>query len=310
MPKLIVMAAGLATLFASAAAGTAAAAPAAAPAAPSEAPSEAPPVMLAAAEARIDVPDTVDPGAKTEIFVFADRTEGQLQLWGPVTEQGTGALLKSVAVEGTTVIMEAPEDPGTYQLRFLGLDNRLRATKTLDVAATPVMLSVPEQLGIGLPAEVRWRGPARPRDMLQIVDPRTDAVVSETPAVGEPGAENVAVLQAPSEPGAYQVRYWSGLKATTLRALPVSVLPDRAWMRAPLQVHGGEDFTVRWHGPVTSDHVVEVVNPETGELLATQPGGERVTLTAPGRGGSYRIRYVDKATGRVHSDLPIIVEPD
>lgn len=189
---------------------------------------DAPPVVAAAAQARIDAPDTVDPGAKVEIFVFADRTEGQLQLWGPVTEQGTGGLLKTVGVEGTTVILEAPEEPGTYRLRFLGLNDRVRATRTLDVAATPVTLSVPEQLGIGLPAEIRWRGPARPGDMLQIVDPRTGAVLSETPAVGERGAENVAVLQAPLEPGAYRVRYWSGLKQATLRALPVRVVPDRA----------------------------------------------------------------------------------
>lgn len=176
------------------------------------------------ARAFIEAPDTVDPWQAVSVSILDGKTGGRLELWGIVAQGGMRERLGSVAVEGTVVRVTAPGDPGSYQLRYVSADGRLRASQPLEVAALPIVLSVPEQMRAGREAEVRWRGPARAGDMLRIIDPDTGVVLSEVPASGRPGLENVTVLPAPGEVGAYALEYWSGERGATLRRLSMSVI--------------------------------------------------------------------------------------
>lgn len=175
------------------------------------------------AQAVIDAPETVDPGQAVSVSILDQKTGGQLELWSIASQEGKRERLGSIAVDGAVVKMTAPSDPGSYQLRYVNADGRLRGSQALEVAALPIVLSVPEQMRAGREAEVRWRGPARPGDMIRIIDPDTGAVLSEAPASGKPGTENVTVLPAPKQIGAYALEYRSGERAATLRRLPISV---------------------------------------------------------------------------------------
>lgn len=267
------------------------------------------------ANVAIEAPWTVDPGAKLEVAISGG-SGGRLEIWGPITQHGRGNMLAAGRVPGSSVPITAPNAPGSYELRYLGPSGELLARRSFEVAAVPIRLWLPLQLGLGVPGEVRWRGPARPGDAIQIVDPATGAVVSEAAAEGTPGAENVTVIQGPPNPGQYALRYVSHERGAVLRVLPISVGPSRSstndWMRVPISVTAGEAFQVRWYGAASAEHLFQLIDSKAGTVVASaRPAatdtGATATIEAPSRPGKYRMRYVDTASGRVLSDLPFTV---
>lgn len=280
------------------------------PADAAPAPDETPPVIRVAGVA-IESPPTVDPGQTLEVGI-SGASGGRLEIWGPVTQEGRGNMLAGAEVAGDSVPVRAPNVPGSYELRYLGPSGATLARRSLDVSAVPLRLSVPERLGAGVSGEIRWHGPARPGDMIQIVDPASGGVVSETPAEGTPGAENVAMIQAPQKAGQYQLRYVSRERGAVLRVLPITVGPSRDWMRVPLSVSSGQPFQVRWYGHAGPDHLFELVDPASGSVVTSTRGsatdtGLAATIEAPRRTGRYRMRFVDTQSGQVFSDLAFTV---
>ena len=270
---------------------------------------ETPGLRLAQAGA-IQAPSTVDPGASISVTLPGGDADGRIELWGPVTETGRGERLDSVPAADAVALM-APVRPGSYELRYVGPDGAVRARRSLDVAAVPVTLEVPEQLSAGLDTKVRWRGPGNPGDMLQIVDPASGMVLSEAPAVAAaPGDKTETVLRAPERLGDYRLRYWSAPRDTVLRSLPVKVVKGNAWLRAPLTVHRGAPFEVQWYGPISDDQAFRIVDPLTDTVVKSYPAADKATLAAPSRTGNYRIRYVNTETGHLLADLPLRVTPD
>ena len=133
-----------------------------------------------------EVPETVDPGQAFAVSILDPRTGSRLELWSIAPQDGNRDVLGSVTVEGSVVRLAAPTEPGSYQLRYVSAGGHLRASRGLEVAALPIVLSVPEQMRAGREAEVRWRGPARPGDMLRIVTSDTGAVLAEVPRAAAP----------------------------------------------------------------------------------------------------------------------------
>lgn len=262
--------------------------------------------------AEIAAPSTVDPGA-TVVIELSDASPGGLvEIWGPITQEGRGGQLGSVPATNSFATLTAPSRPGSYELRYVTPAGAVQARRMLDVASVPILLSVPHQLGAGIPGQVRWRGPARPGDRLQIVDPATGAVVSEAPAEGTPGAENATMLRAPQAMGDYHLRYVTGARNAVLRVLPIRVGPARTWTRSPGVVSPGESFPVTWHGPAEPGQRFEIFSPASGSVVASaaaEPGptGVSARLRAPSRSGGYRLRVVNAETGQVYSDLPLRV---
>lgn len=281
-------------------------------AAEAQAPAPQPALQLAQATA-IEGPLTVDPGQTVQMMVSGGVAGGRLEIWGPVTQSGPGSLLASGEVSGGSVPVTAPNEPGSYELRYVAPSGALLVRRSFEVAAVPVRLWVPEQLGAGIPGAVRWRGPARPGDRLEIVDPATGAVVAEAAAEGTAGAENLTMIRAPQAIGDYVLRYVSG-GGVVQRALPIRVGPSRTWLRSPIEVFVRESFPVTWHGPAEAGQVFQIVEPESGSAVASAaaeagPASVSATLRAPARAGHYRVRLVNTQTGHVYADLPLDVDP-
>jgi hypothetical protein len=271
--------------------------------------------VIRVANVTIEAPWTVDPGAKLEVAI-AGASGGRLEIWGPLTQHGRGNMLAGGAVPGSHVPITAPKVPGSYELRYLGSSGELLAQRSFEVAAVPIRLWLPLQLGVGAPGEVRWRGPARPGDAIQIVDPATGTVVSEVAAEGTPGAENVTMIPGPPRAGQYALRYVSRERGAVLRVLPITVGPTGGatnnWMRVPISVTADERFQVRWYGPASPEHLFQMIDPASGAVVASARGAETgtgvaATMKAPRRAGKYRMRFVDTAGGRVLSSLPFTV---
>ena len=167
----------------------------------------------------IDAPETVDPGQQVTVSVASAVEGGQIEVWGPVTQSGIGDRVSSVPLTGGTALVTAPQVSASYQLRLVGANGATRAQRAFEVAASPVMLEVPTDVDAGATLQVRWRGPAKAGDTLQIVDPLTGTVLQSTPVAGDPGAQNISQLIVPDHRGMLELRY-VGLDGTVLRTIP------------------------------------------------------------------------------------------
>lgn len=180
-------------------------------------------VAGAAGRVSIQVPETVDEGARVTVEVANPREGGRLEIWGPITGADEPGQLGAITGQDGVFALTAPARAGSYQLRYVGPNGRTLARAGLEVAALPLVLRAPERVFIGQTIQTVWSGPADPGDALRLVDPATGAVVAEVPAEGAANRVSVATLPTPDRPGAYEIRYWSAAGRTYLRALPIEV---------------------------------------------------------------------------------------
>ena len=170
----------------------------------------------------IQAPETVDPGQQVVVSVAGAGDSGRLEIWGPVTSQGRGQRVDSTPLSGGRAAVTAPRIAASYELRWVTENGSTRARRAFEVAASPVMLQVPSDVDAGATLTVTWRGPAKPGDTFQIVDPSTGTVLQSTPVAGDPGAENTSQLTVPDHHGRVELRY-VGLDGTVLRTVPFEV---------------------------------------------------------------------------------------
>ena len=170
----------------------------------------------------IGAPETVDPGQQVDVSVSGAAEGAMIELWGPVTQSGTGERIGATPLTGGTATIAAPEVAASYQLRHVAANGSVRARRAFEVAASPVMLEVPVEANAGAGMQVSWRGPAKTGDTLQIVDPATGTVLQSMPVAGEQGARNVSQLPVPDHSGMVELRYVTA-GGTVLRTIPFQV---------------------------------------------------------------------------------------
>jgi len=250
------------------------------------------------------------------VTVPSGNSDGRLEVWGPTGTATTGRTVAEFPVIGGVASLISPAEAGSYEVRFYDASGQLQGAAELEVASSPVTLSTPEPIGVGYDTRIYWTGPAAPGDMIRMVDPVNGAMVSEAPALGQPGVGNTTVLRAPERAGEYMVQYWSS-RGTVLAELPASVGDGIAWLRVPTEVVAGSVFTAEWHGPGDPAYEYQIVEPETGgiiDAIGAQMSADgrvlAVNLTAPARPGDYRVRVINSSTGFVLSDLPLDVDPE
>ncbi|HSF94155.1 MAG TPA: hypothetical protein VLA52_03945 [Thermohalobaculum sp.] len=266
-----------------------------------------------AADAISGVPETVDPGQ--QVTVAVDGTGGTLEIRGPDTGSGYDQVVGTHPLVGSAVTFAAPPAPGSYELRLLNPSGKVLARAELEVAAPAVILSIPDPLGAGYDARVLWRGPGAPGDTIQVYDPATGRVLSETPAAGARSAQNTAMLRMPDARGDFLIRYWYGAAGVPLRSIAVTVGDGRGWLRVPIEVVAGKQFQVSWHGPAQPGMEYRIVDPGSDMVVASAPvepdadGARAVSFRAPKTPGKYRVQLVNTPTGFVIADLPLDVDP-
>lgn len=156
--------------------------------------------------APIVAPDTVDPGQAVSVSVPDAQAGARIELWGPVTQQGRGTQLAAAPLEAGQAVLTAPSVSASYELRYLGANGGQLGRRAFDVAAVPVVLTVPTPVSAGGTLNVQWQGPADPGDRLEVVGP-AGAVLESAPVTGTRGAVNTTPIAVPAQPGALQLRY-------------------------------------------------------------------------------------------------------
>lgn len=192
--------------------------------------------------------------------------------------------------------LTAPTAPGEYEIRLLGAQSPYptllsRPLRLEDVAAS---VDGPAQVAAGAKFEVRWTGPNNERDYVGIgdADPKGRAYISYIyTRNGSPIS-----LNAPDQPGKYELRYFLGAGNKIVASRPITVGSVSASVSAPAQVAAGAKVSIKWAGPDNARDFITLV--KAGAADKSYDGyeytskGSPLDLRAPDQPGEYEVRYL------------------
>ena len=131
--------------------------------------------------------------------------------------------------EGNPVRLQAPVQPGQYELRYstdAQSPNPVLARTPLTVTSSQTyLLEAPRSAKAGSTLQVKWKGPGAPGEYVTVV--KKGAPVGSYTTYFYVREGNPGTLVLPDEPGAYELRYSTEQDDPnpTLFSLPLTVLP-------------------------------------------------------------------------------------
>lgn len=231
------------------------------------------PITVGAVSASVSVPEQVDAGALFDVA------------WtGPNNPQDYVTIVKEGAPDrsytkykytrgGTPLKLPAPEDPGSYEVRYLTGDKGFVLARTpIKVVSVTATLQAPESVTAGERFQVNWTGPDNPRDFISMV--LLSEPENEWPAYSYTHRGNPANLTAPLKPGDYELRYRTGrnyyiLATQAIRVEPANRPPGRLEVLNPAS-----------HASLTlpKGAAVELILDASGSMLKRLSGKRRIDI--------------------------------
>ena len=194
------------------------------------------------------------------------------------------------------VSMIAGGIPGSYEICYVGPENRVLGRTPITFEAASADVDGPPQVIAGAPVQVTWDGPANPGDQITIASPSDPASqwASHRSLIDQP-----LNLNAPTDPGTYEYRYVTGRHATVLARASVEVQPAEAVLLAADEVMAGAPLNVRFTGPKHKGDMIAFAD-ASGEVVtstskwASSAKTNEVTLIAPLNPGPAEIQYIGR----------------
>jgi len=196
---------------------------------------------------------------------------------------------------GNPAKLTAPGVVGDYELRYVHGHSR-KVIGRADLKATPVKASVkaPAAAQVAVDIEVTWQGPDYTGDYIAIAQPGTDGhhrIYYTYTRKGSP-----LKLQAPSDPGTYELRYILGKSKEILAQATIKIQAATASVQAPATADVASRFEVEWKGPDNQGDYIAIARPEKGpnhriHYTYTKKGSP-LQLLAPSDPGTYDVRYI------------------
>jgi len=119
--------------------------------------------------------------------------------------------------------VEAPAAPGAYEIRYLlNVNDAPIARAPITLTAPEVSVSAPDSVQAGTRFDVSWSGTVHPRDMVTIV--KADAGDEAYGDYLRVGNGTSGSLDAPEEPGNYEVRYLLRVSGKAIARTAVTVV--------------------------------------------------------------------------------------
>ena len=214
--------------------------------------------------------------------------------------------------QGNPLNLQAPADPGKYQVRYiLGQGEKLLAKTDVEIKPASAIVQAPATADMGAKFKVSWQGPGNASDYISIASP------------GQPGDEyrhyvyvstgNPVILQAPSQAGQYEVRYILGLGNKLLAKVPIEIKPVSANVQAPATADMGAKIKVSWSGPNGEQDYVSIALPEQGpddyRHYTYVRSGNPLVLQVPSKPGKYEVRYILGQGNKLLAKVPIEIKP-
>jgi hypothetical protein len=228
-------------------------------------------------------------------------------------DQPPGASVsKTFVKEGNPLKLWTPSDPGDFEVRYiLGSGAKLLAKSPITITAVTAKVEPAGPVNIAAWIEVKWEGPARDLDYISVARPdqKPGAFASSTPVK----TGNPLKVRAPSEPGAYEVRYILARGVKLLAKAPITIKPVTAEVKSPATAVAGAEFEVQWQGPGYPDDFISVAaanqSPGAHENSASVRKGSPLKVRAPKAPGTYEVRYVLGRGNRLLGKTTITVTP-
>lgn len=254
-------------------------------------------------------PAAVQPGASFEV-----------EWTGPNGERDYVTIVKAGAAKWTNepyfytgsnpspASLTAPATAGAYELWYVkGDDSTVLAKAPIAVSAFVGTIDGPDSVAAGSTFEVAWTGPNGPRDYVTIVKAGATAWSNESYFYTTEGTPST--LQAPIDPGAYELWYVSGAGTIQLR-VPIAVAPYSASVDGPGEVTHAQPVSIIWTGPAGPGDYITIAaagSPEGTYLnycYTTVPSP--CIVNAPEKAGAYEIRYVTAKSKTLASEALLV----
>ncbi|MHB8789945.1 MAG: VWA domain-containing protein [Desulfobulbaceae bacterium] len=163
-------------------------------------------LTVAAVTATVQPPASVSAAAKFAVTWQGPNNDGDYlaiaKTGAPATDYENYAYTRS----GNPATLTAPSAPGSYEVRYImAKDTEQLAMAPVTVSPVSAKVTAPESVALGAEFDVQWEGPSNEGDYVTIVKPDADGGEYGSYAYTRDGSP--ARLQAPEEPGSYEVRY-------------------------------------------------------------------------------------------------------
>ena len=228
----------------------------------------------------------------------------------------------------TVVFTQGPDEADDYVVRIRTGSVKIRATFGGGAppargaqSAAPVpeppgepgpeaqIAAAPQAAGVAERFEVAWNGPANKEDFIAIARPEQLGGAHVSRAAVRDG--NPLKIWAPSDPGAYEIRYILGRGAKVLAKAPITINPAAAGVEADGPVNAAAPFEAKWEGPAREGDYISVARPDqaAGAYVTQGPvrNGNPVKLRAPSDPGEYEVRYILGRGARLLAKTPLKV---
>ncbi len=223
------------------------------------------------------------------------------------------SIIRALARDGSPAKLWAPSDPGEYEVRYVtgGRPAKVLATAILTVEAANAFVGTVDSVVVAAPFEVEWTGPRCDGDFISVAKIGSVSSAAEFRVPVKNGQP--AKLRAPSDAGAYEVRYVLGRGAKILAQTPLTVTPAAATVTPPANVKAAAEFTVDWTGPAYEEDFLCVVAPSAAPaspsaIAVRASQGNPARLRAPKVPGTYEVRYVLGRGRKVLATATLVVE--
>ncbi|MES9991250.1 MAG: VWA domain-containing protein [Candidatus Thiodiazotropha sp.] len=267
-------------------------------------------------EASVQIPERVDAGAKFQVsWTGPDNRQDFISLSDP---QGDANQRKWISYaytkRGSPLTLVAPDKPGSYEIQYrTGSNYYTLAKATLIVAGTTASVEAPPKVAAGQQFEVAWSGPDNSQDFIAI-SPK-EAAVRKYHHYKYTRQGSPLTLNAPDEPGTYEVRYQTGQSYTILARQTVTVDEVTASLDGPDEVQGGSTFEENWSGPDNAGDFIAVMAKGSHKRSPTIGGwahshyGSPAKLRAPLEPGDYEVRYQTGQSAKILATRILRVTP-
>ncbi len=213
--------------------------------------------------------------------------------------------------DGSPLQLQMPALPGEYEIRYVWNEtDDILASQVITVTEVDAALEAVGTAAAGEDIRVSWTGPDYQNDYISVAE------------IGKPGNSYVnytytregsdLILQMPSEPGEYEIRYIMNQTHRILATQPITVEAVNATITAPETAAAGDTITIEWDGPDYQNDYISVA--EIGsrgnqyENYTYTREGSPLGLTMPAEPGEYEIRYIQNQDATILASVTIVVE--
>ena len=252
-------------------------------------------IEIKAVTASVQAPASADMASLFEVtWQGPDNNPDYIAIARPDQRPGS-QLHYTYTKKGSPLKVQAPSDPGTYEVRYiLGKGNKLLAKTTIEIQAVTASVQAPVSADMASLFEVTWQGPDTNSDYIAIArsDQRPGSQLHYTyTKKGSP-----LKVQAPSDPGIYEVRYILGKGNKMLDKTTIEIKAVTAKVTPPASASVNSEFEVEWQGPDYKSDYISLAQPDqrpgSYATYTYTSRGNPLKLKAPKEVGTYEVRYI------------------